>query len=211
MPKLTKPGRGLEVHILAHGAQASKTWLLGKLKRVLKTMGVAGGTWTVKVAGDVEMRELHGRMMGIWETTDVLTFDMREEEGGGNAKRETRNAKRRGKAERNESRITDHGSRLRGGMDIELDTVICVDEARRRADEMGHSVREELLLYCAHSLLHVQGYDDVTAKGAWEMHAREDELLVAAGVGAVYAGRKLAPPKASPRTREKGIARSRRR
>jgi probable rRNA maturation factor len=72
---------------------------------------------------------------------------------------------------------------------IDLDTVLCVDEARRRAKEMGHSVREELLLYAIHSLLHVRGYNDVTAPGAAAMHRREDEILLALGVGTVYAGK----------------------
>jgi probable rRNA maturation factor len=71
-----------------------------------------------------------------------------------------------------------------------LDTVICLDEARRRAGELGHTVHKELLLYCVHSLLHVQGYDDVTAAGARRMHAREDEILVALGIGPVYRGKK---------------------
>ena len=69
---------------------------------------------------------------------------------------------------------------------MDVETVVCVDEARRRAGEMGHTVREELLLYCVHSLLHVQGYDDVTAAGARRMHAREDEILEAVGVGRVF-------------------------
>jgi probable rRNA maturation factor len=72
------------------------------------------------------------------------------------------------------------------GEALDLDTVVCVDEARRRAEELGHSVREELLLYCVHSLLHVQGYDDGTAAEARRMHRREDEILEAIGVGAVY-------------------------
>ncbi len=203
-------GRGLTVQMAAGEAQASNNWVLGKLsKNILRMIGVINGSWTVKVVRDAEMRELHGRMMGIWETTAVLTFDMKEEE--------MRNAecgmrKRRGQRAQNRSRITDHGSRHREGMDIELDAVICVDEARRRAAEMEHSVRAELLLYCVHSLLHVQGYDDVTPRGAREMHAREDEApLVAAGVGAVYAGKNRETRNALPRKREKGNVRSRRR
>jgi hypothetical protein len=83
---------------------------------------------------------------------------------------------------------------------VEVDTVVCVDEARRRARERGHGVREELLLYCMHSLLHVQGYDDVTAAGAAAMHAREDEVLTAIGVGAVYGKRETRNAK-----RKKGV------
>jgi probable rRNA maturation factor len=73
------------------------------------------------------------------------------------------------------------------GSPVELDTVLCADESRRRAEECGHGVREELLLYAVHSLLHVQGYDDITPAKARRMHRREDELLQAIDVGALYA------------------------
>ena len=69
---------------------------------------------------------------------------------------------------------------------LDLDTVICVDEARRRAEEFGHSVDHELLLYALHSLLHVQGYDDLTPGQFKRMHAREDELLTQIGMGPIF-------------------------
>jgi len=75
---------------------------------------------------------------------------------------------------------------LSEGKELDLDTVICRDEAQRRAAEMKHSVRSEVLLYAIHSLLHVQGYDDVTPAKAARMHRREDEILLHSGVGAVY-------------------------
>ena len=79
---------------------------------------------------------------------------------------------------------------LRGDDDatgLDLDTVICVAEARRQAAARGHAVHDEVLLYAVHSLLHVSGYDDLTPRQARAMHAREDELLTRLGVGAVYA------------------------
>jgi len=142
----------------------SRFSLARELRRALAQLRVARGRWAVKVVRDGEMAELHERTMGIAGTTDVLTFDMRDE---------------RAKKQGARSKKQELGA-------IDLDTVVCVDEARRRAGEMGHTVREELLLYCVHSLLHVQGYDDVTAAGARRMHAREDEILEAVGVGAVY-------------------------
>lgn len=76
---------------------------------------------------------------------------------------------------------------LHGAAAIDLDTVICVDEAARQAAQRGHPLRHELLLYAIHSLLHVRGYDDVSAPKARRMHRREDALLVALGIGPVYA------------------------
>jgi probable rRNA maturation factor len=73
-----------------------------------------------------------------------------------------------------------------GGRGLELDSVLCAEEAVRRAKELKHSVKNELLLYAIHSLLHAQGYDDLKAQDAAEMHRREDEILLRLGVGAVY-------------------------
>jgi probable rRNA maturation factor len=138
------------------------------LREILRLLRIQGGRWAVKVVRDEEMAKLHRRSVGVEGTTDVLTFDMREKAEGKGRKTEDRRQK------------------SEGGEPVDLDTVVCVDEARRRAEELGHSVRDELLLYCVHSLLHVQGYDDATAAEAQPMHEREDEILEAIGVGAVY-------------------------
>ena len=139
-------------------------WVAGKLREVLVMLGVLSCEWTITIVGDEEMADLHQRTLGQASTTDVLTFDMRDEQGA-----------------------------AREGAAVERDTVLCAAEAGRRAGELGHGVREELLLYAVHSLLHVQGYDDVTPSKARRMHRREDELLGALGVGAVY-GRKRGQP-----------------
>ena len=72
---------------------------------------------------------------------------------------------------------------------LDLDTVICADVARRQAAERGHALLHEILLYAVHSLLHVCGYDDLAPAAAAKMHAREDELLRAVGIGPVYAAK----------------------
>jgi probable rRNA maturation factor len=137
--------------------------LKGMLAKVLTLLGVARAEWTITLVNDKAMVELHARTMNDPTTTDVLTFDLREA-------REIR--------------------KTREGASVELDTVLCVDEAARRAKELRHSVDEELLLYAIHSLLHVQGYDDLVAKEAARMHRREDALLIALGIGPVYAADK---------------------
>ena len=72
------------------------------------------------------------------------------------------------------------------GRVTEGEVVVCLDEAARQCEGRSHGVREELLLYCVHGLLHLSGYDDSTPPGHAAMHAREDELLRAVGVGAVF-------------------------
>ncbi len=69
---------------------------------------------------------------------------------------------------------------------LDLETIICVDEARRQALERSHPLEYELLLYAIHSLLHCLGYDDQTGRDALRMHRREDALLKQLGMPGVY-------------------------
>lgn len=69
---------------------------------------------------------------------------------------------------------------------IEGEIVICLDEARRQAAPRGHPTRVEALLYAVHGLLHLLGEDDHDDDAYDRMHRREDQLLEALGVGAVF-------------------------
>jgi probable rRNA maturation factor len=69
---------------------------------------------------------------------------------------------------------------------------VCVTEAKRRARQIDTSVRNELLLYALHGLLHLCGFDDRTKSQYNRMHRMEDRILRRLGVGAVF------KPKASP-------------
>ncbi len=66
------------------------------------------------------------------------------------------------------------------------EVVVCVPEARRQATERGTSLREEVLLYALHGLLHLCGYDDRTDAAYRAMHRKEDEILGKLGVGPVF-------------------------
>lgn len=70
---------------------------------------------------------------------------------------------------------------------LDMDLLICIDEAARQADQHGHTVEKELLLYIVHGMLHCLGHDDQDSASAELMHKREDEVLVAIGAGAAYA------------------------
>lgn len=84
------------------------------------------------------------------------------------------------------------------GQAIECDIAVCVDEAARRAEQFGHSVKQELLLYSLHGLLHACGFDDRDAASHAAMHAEEDRILTAAGIGPIYAPRAPGAPGAPP-------------
>lgn len=86
--------------------------------------------------------------------------------------------------------------------------VICVSEARRRAAERNIPVQRELLLYALHGVLHLTGHDDTTPKAYARMHALEDKILTALGIGATFrapvprgtaAGRKGRPQRRAAR------------
>ncbi len=61
--------------------------------------------------------------------------------------------------------------------DINGQLVLCAEVATKQAKKMGVGVQRELLLYVAHGLLHLMGYDDTTAGEAAKMHARQEQLL----------------------------------
>ena len=73
-------------------------------------------------------------------------------------------------------------------MPLEVDIAVCVDEARRQSANRTHDVNSELLLYVVHGLLHCSGHDDHDEGAHVSMHAEEDRILKAIGVGSIYGG-----------------------
>jgi probable rRNA maturation factor len=73
------------------------------------------------------------------------------------------------------------------GRRLDLDALVCLDEAARQAGPRGHEAWRELLLYVVHAVLHCLGHDDHDPDRAAEMHRLEDETLEAIGVGRTYA------------------------
>ncbi|MEC8321115.1 MAG: rRNA maturation RNase YbeY, partial [Planctomycetota bacterium] len=67
-----------------------------------------------------------------------------------------------------------------------IDLMLCLDEAARRSRDLEHPVEHELLLYAIHGVLHVLGHDDHDPAAFERMHAEEDRILEAIGVGPVF-------------------------
>ncbi len=61
--------------------------------------------------------------------------------------------------------------------DLAAQIIVCGDVAARQAPRHGQSAARELLLYVAHGLLHLTGYDDATPPLAARMHARAERLV----------------------------------
>lgn len=139
-------------------APAIKDRLRGWLEAAIAATGSSGGEVRVRLVGDPEMAAAHEKYSGVPGTTDVLTFDMRDED----------------------EEVEPAG----GAMDVDI--WACVDEARRQATARGIEVERELLLYCLHGVLHCLGYDDHGEEEYARMHAEEDRILEAIGVGRTF-------------------------
>ena len=70
---------------------------------------------------------------------------------------------------------------------LDTDIVVCLDEAVRQAGSRGHPPTRELLLYALHGVLHCLGHDDHDEGSYARMHAAEDAVLAAIGVGPIFA------------------------
>lgn len=64
--------------------------------------------------------------------------------------------------------------------------IICVPEARRQSRRYSVTLRQEVLLYALHGMLHLCGFDDRTESDFRKMHRKEDEILDQLGVGPVF-------------------------
>ncbi len=131
-------------------------WLENQFARIARLAGVDQGQINLAIVDDDRMAQFHQQYCGEPGTTDVLTFDLRDEPGD------------------------------TPGQPIEGDIVLCIDVAARQAQQRGHDTRLELLLYAVHGLLHLLGEDDHDPADYQKMHRREDDLLKRAGLGPVF-------------------------
>ena len=69
---------------------------------------------------------------------------------------------------------------------INADIAVCIDVAQRAVETREHPVESELLLYILHGILHCMGYDDHNDVAHQKIHSREDSVLQAIGVGAIW-------------------------
>jgi probable rRNA maturation factor len=65
---------------------------------------------------------------------------------------------------------------------LEGEVIVSTEMALRRAAEFGWSPHDELTLYVVHGVLHLCGYDDVTAGARRRMRARERKALESLGL-----------------------------
>jgi len=135
---------------------ADRAWLEETISRAMALLSVTGAV-SARIVGDAEMATAHAEFCGVEGTTDVITFD-----------------------------LTDPEENLAAKGIVEADLLVCLNEAERQAKARGHEARRELLLYTLHGILHCLGHDDHEPEAYTRMHAEEDRLLAALGVGATF-------------------------
>ena len=62
------------------------------------------------------------------------------------------------------------------------DIFIAVDQARRQASEYGHSLKREMAFLAVHGYLHLLGYDHQTKEEEEQMFAKQEAILLQAGL-----------------------------
>jgi len=76
-----------------------------------------------------------------------------------------------------------------GATAIQGDVVLCAPVLRREAALQRKTLAEHCAHLVVHGILHLQGYDHDTERGAAAMEARETAILAALGIADPYAGR----------------------
>ena len=62
------------------------------------------------------------------------------------------------------------------------DVVICLDVARKQAEDLGHSFEREIMYLTCHSIFHLLGYDHIEDDDKKIMRKREKEVMKNLGV-----------------------------
>lgn len=84
------------------------------------------------------------------------------------------------------------------GEPFDVDILACVDEARRQAAARSLPLERELLLYILHGALHCLGFDDHDDAAFERMHAEEDRILTALGIGPLFQHAEESPSLPTP-------------
>ena len=117
-------------------------------KETLNALGFPEGELSLSLVDDQEITELNQRYLDRPRATDVIAFPMREGE------------------------FSEISPQLLG------DVVISTETAQRQAEEIGHSLEEEVARLLLHGILHLAGYDhERPGSQAQAMRKKEKELF----------------------------------
>ncbi len=126
---------------------------------------------SVSFVSEEEIRKLNREYRENDSVTDVLSFPMFE--AGELAAMSARVASER-------EALGDTGE---DGFYMPLgDVVICEEQARKQAEEYGHSYEREVVYLFVHSVLHLLGYDHMEPDEAAVMEAKQAKALEDLGI-----------------------------
>ena len=123
---------------------------------ILKKLSFKSAAISVILVRDKKMAELNQKLMKHKGTTDVLSFSYLE---------------KKGKVALTPRILAANPPAFLG------EIIICLDVAKRNAQEYKTSFEYESALYLCHGILHCLGYEDKTKKGFLEMQQLQVEIL----------------------------------
>ena len=123
------------------------------LKNVCKDENLGNGEFNVIIVSEEKIQELNKTYRNIDRVTDVISFALEDDET-----------------------FNISGYRVLG------DIYICIEQARRQAEEYGHSFKRELSFLAIHGLLHLLGYDHMEKHDEEVMFNKQEEVLKRYGI-----------------------------
>ena len=130
-------------------------WLREVALKALTTEHQTDAEMGILVTGQDRMRQLHKEYMDEDDSTDVLSFAMRE----------------KGPLDAPDF-IFPAGDAAHLG-----EVIISYPQAEIQAAEHGHSAKKEIAILLIHGVLHLVGYDHDQPERQKKMHAREKAIL----------------------------------
>lgn len=121
-------------------------------RAALANLGLDDVELSVLLTDDDTVHTLNRTYRGVDQTTDVLSFSQREGEN------------------------PEDWDSLLG------DVVISVDQARRQAEDYGHTMEREVGFLTVHGVLHLLGWDHEAADDETRMMAKTEEILGLVGL-----------------------------
>ncbi|MGQ0634578.1 MAG: rRNA maturation RNase YbeY [Planctomycetaceae bacterium] len=126
---------------------------------------------SIALVDDAQIHEINRRYLDHDYPTDVISFlwEAASEPRGRGAGARTRRPRARAAA--------DHGGPRGAGKRLEGEIIISAETARKNASRFDWRPADEVCLYLVHGLLHLCGYDDLSADERRVMRAREAAIL----------------------------------
>lgn len=118
---------------------------------------------SVAITGNAGIRVLNKQYRNIDRETDVLSFPMLQFDSFN--------------PNRDRFTISDDEIDPETGCVVLGDIVISMEKAFEQAEEYGHSIERELAFLAVHSILHLLGYDHMTAHEEEEMIKKQELIL----------------------------------